>query len=151
MVTLSGFNANNVEPATDFSPIPEGKYLAVITESQEKPTKAQTGTYLELTFEIIEGEHKGRKIWSRLNINNPSAQAVQIAQSELSSICRAVGVMTPQDSAELHNLPLTITVKCKTREDNGALTNEIKGYAKKESAQGKPVQATSSVAPWARK
>jgi len=154
MVTLNGFNANDVEPSADFAPLPDGKYLAVISESEEKPTKAGTGTYLQLTFEVIDGQHKGRKVWARLNLNNPNAQAVQIARGELSSICRAVGVMTPQDSAELHNLPLTITVKCKTRDDNGEITNEIKGYAKKEAADGglgKPVQATKSAPPWARK
>ncbi len=32
MANLNGFNANNVDPATDFEPIPAGKYLAVITE-----------------------------------------------------------------------------------------------------------------------
>src|SRR3990172_3284342 len=39
MANLNGFNANNVDPATDFEPIPAGKYLAVITESEMKPTK----------------------------------------------------------------------------------------------------------------
>lgn len=33
MVMLKGFDANAVEPANDFDPIPAGKYVAVITES----------------------------------------------------------------------------------------------------------------------
>ena len=33
MVMLNGFNANAVEPATDFDPIQSGKYVAVITAS----------------------------------------------------------------------------------------------------------------------
>lgn len=150
MVSLGNFNAHDVEPAADFDPIPAGKYLAVITESEIKPTKSGVGSYLELTFQIIDGEYKNRLIWSRLNLDNPNSTAVQIARSELSSICRAVGLMTPKDSAELHNLPLNITVKCKKRDDTGEMTNEIKGYAKRELAGGQVPQAASSVAPWKR-
>lgn len=151
MATLSGFNANTVEPSTDFEALPPAKYLAVITNSEMKPTKNGGGRYLELTFEVIEGEHKGRKVWSRLNLENPNALTVQIARGELSAICRALGVMTPNDSTELHNQPLLITVKQKKRGDTGEPTNEIKGYAKKEAAAGKPVQAASSTTPpWRR-
>ena len=60
--------------------------------------------------------------------------------------------MQPKDSVELHNLPLVITVKVKKREDTGELTNEIKGYAKKESAAGQPQQAPAAgnTPPWKR-
>lgn len=149
MATLGGFDANTVEPNT-FGAIPAGKYLAAITHSEMKDTKGGTGRYLELTFEVLEGEHKGRKVWARLNLENPNQLAVQIARGELSAICRAVGIMTPGDSVELHNLPLTITVTAKTRPDTGGLTNEIKGYAKREAALGKPAQAPSATPPWRR-
>ena len=151
MANLNGFNANNVDPADDFEPIPAGKYLAVITGSEMKPTKSGNGRYLELTFQVLDGGHKGRLLWSRLNLENPSEQAVQIAQGELSAICRAVGVMQPKDSAELHNLPLLVSVKCKKRDDNGDMVNEIRGYAKKGAAPEGPPQATASTPPWARR
>ena len=151
MANLNGFNAANVEPAIDFDPIPAGKYLAVITASEMKPTKTGNGTFLELTFQVLEGQYKNRMLWSRLNLDNPTAQAVQIAQAELSAICRAVGVITPKDSIELHNLPLLVTVKVKKREDTGDLVNEIKAYAKKEAATGQPQQQMASTPPWSRK
>ena len=150
MADLNGFNANQVEPTTEFEAIPAGKYLAMITESEMKPTKSGSGSYLQLTFQILEGEYKGRFVWARLNLNNANGTAVQIARSELSAICRAVGVMTPSDSVELHNLPLLITVKCKKREDTGDVSNEIKGYAKREAANGQPQQAATSTPPWRR-
>lgn len=145
------FDANQVDPHVGFDPIPAGKYLALVTTSEFKPNKAGNGRYLQLEYQIVDGPHKGRKLWSRHNLEHPNAQTVQIARGELSAICRAVGIMTPQDSAELHNLPLTITVKVKQREDTGEPSNEISGWAKKEAAQGKPVQATISTPPWARR
>jgi hypothetical protein len=162
MANLNGFDANQVDPAATFDPVPAGKYVAVITESEMKPTKAGNGHYLELTFEISDGPSKGRKLWARLNLDNPNQQAVQIARGELSAICRAVGVLQPKDSCELHNLPLSVKVACKKREDTGEITNEIKGYEKKEAAFSKPVpmpgaspsapapQATKSTPPWQR-
>ena len=151
MADLNGFNAGEVEPNTPFEPLPAGKYVACITSSEMKTTKSGDGRYLELEFEILEGDYKGRKVWARLNLENPNALAVKIARGELSAICRAVGVMTPKDSVELHNLPMTITVKVKKRSDNEDLTNEIKGYAKKDAATGaQPQQAASDRAPWKR-
>ena len=58
--------------------------------------------------------------------------------------------MQPKDSIELHDLPLTISVKCKRRPDSDELQNEIKGYEKKDSLNGKPVQATNDTPPWRR-
>ena len=60
MSNLNGFNANEVDPALDFEPIPAGKYLAIISASEMKPTKPCDGSYLELQFHVIEGEYKGR-------------------------------------------------------------------------------------------
>jgi len=152
MANLNGFNANEVEPNTPFDPLPAGKYLAAITATEMKPTKAGDGSYLQLEFTILEGEYKERKVWDRLCLNHPNAQTVKIARGNLSALCRAVGVMQPKDSVELHNLPLVITVKVKKREDTGELTNEVKGYAKKDSAAGQTQQApvTDNTPPWKR-
>jgi hypothetical protein len=136
MAQLTGFNANQVEPTGNFDPIPAGKYLAMITESELKPTKNGAGQYLQLTFQLLDGPHKGRLLWARLNLHNSNPTTVQIARAELSAICRAVGVMTPNDSVELHNLPLVITVRLKKRSDTGELGNEIKGYDRKDAAPG---------------
>lgn len=141
MAHLNGFNAHEVEPNVGFDPIPAGKYLAVVTATEMKPTKNGSGEYLQVELEVIEGPHKGRKLWDRLTLKHPNDLTVKIAKGTLSAICRAIGVMAPKDSVELHNLPLVISVGCKKRDDNGEITNVIKGYAKRESA------ATSRPAP----
>jgi hypothetical protein len=152
MADLRGFDANTVEPSGDFEPIPAGKYLAVITESEMKPTKAGTGHYLQLTFQVIEGPYQNRLLWARLNIDNPNAQARKIAQGELSAICRAVGVLAPNDSVELHNLPLMIHVRCKKRTDTGEIVNEVKGYSRKDAPPppAAAAPAANSTPPWKR-
>lgn len=148
MADLNDFNANDVDPSFAFEPIPAGEYVAAITASDMKATKAGTGSYLELVFQVLEDEYKGRLLWLRLNLDNPNAQAVQIARAKLSALCRATGVMTPQDSNELHDLPHMITVKCKRRDDTGEIANEICGFAKLDTT---PVTAPAGdTPPWKR-
>ena len=94
MADLRGFDANKVEPRAVMEAIPAGKYLAMITASELKANKAKTGQYLELVFTVLEGEYQNRKLWSRLNISHQNEVAMRIAQSDLSALCRAVGVLT---------------------------------------------------------
>ena len=148
---LSGFNAENVEPNAPRDPIPAGWYKAVIEATEEKPTKAQTGSYLQLTIQVIEGDHAGRKITDRLNLNNPNATAVEIAQRTLSSICRAVGVMTPRDSADLMDKPMMVKVKVKPASGDYSASNEVDDYAAPDKASA-PAAASggASTPPWKR-
>jgi mannose-6-phosphate isomerase class I len=147
---LSGFNAENVEPNAPRDPIPAGWYRAVIEASEEKPTKAQTGSYLQLTIQIIEGDHAGRKVIDRLNLNNPNATAVEIAQRTLSSICRAVGIMTPRDSQDLHDKPMMVKVKVKPGDANYGPSNEVDDYAPVEAKAAPATASGGSTPPWKR-
>lgn len=146
-----GFDAVAVDPNVGFDPIPAGKYLCVITDSEEKPNAKGTGTYINFTLEVIEGEHKGRKLWERLNLKNPSEEAVKIARAVLSSMCRAVGVMSPRDSVDLHNLPMLVKVGMEKRADTGEITNRIRGYEAKAGVAAKPAQAPPATPPWKKK
>ena len=147
---LNGFDAHKVAPAPSREPIPAGWYKAVITESEEKPTKAQTGSDLQMTGEIIDGEHAGRKAFERLNLDNPNATAVEIAQRTLSSICRAVGVMTPRQSADLHDKPFMVKIKVKPAKDGYDASNDIAEYAATNAAPSAaaPSAAAASTPPW---
>ena len=105
-----GFDADQVEPRTGFEPLPDGDYRVLIMDSDWHTTKAGNGQYLKLQFEVLDGACKGRYLWLNLNLKNQSEKAVQIAQAELSAICRAVGVTKPKDSTDLHNKPLVVKV-----------------------------------------
>ncbi len=130
MGNLRGYHASQHKPRVGFETIQIGKYAAKIVESEMMPNSSNTGKYLKLTFEITEGEFQGRKVWAQLNLIHPNAQTVDIAKSELSAICHAVGVMDPEDSRDLHDKPMLITVGMEKRSDTGELKNVIRGYTK---------------------
>lgn len=134
MADLNGFDATQVEPAGDFAPLPAGQYLCIATDSQMNPTKKGDGRYLQVELEVLEGEHKGRKLWDRFVLEHPNDRTVAIARSSLAGLCTAVGVTRPRDSAELHNVPVLVRVACTKRQDTGEITNTVKGYAKRGGA-----------------
>ena len=141
MADLGGFDARTVEPNAGFDLIPAGEYEACIVASQMKPTKDGNGQFLELELQILNGQFQNRKLWDRLNLANPSAKAVEIARGTLSAICRALGVLTPKDSSELHNKPLRVKVTVRKSEEYGD-ANEVKAYKPRNGG------AASGGAPW---
>lgn len=157
MVDLSGFDASQVPEQQDFSPLPEGRYLAIITASEEKATKRGDAKYLQFTLEVIDGPQKNRKVWARLNLWHPNKTTVDIAQRELGAMCRAIGMNKPGNSLAMHNKPMFITVGVEI-DDRNRESNVIKKYEEASVgtqngggapafAQPAPAAAAAAVAP----
>ncbi len=142
------FNAEEVEPSSSFDPIPAGWYQAIISNSEMKATRDGYGEYLSLTLQIIEGQHENRLVFARLNLKNANDKAVDIARKDLAAICRAVGVMSPQASEQLHDIPLMIKVKVRPASGEYEASNDIGGYKAVEGANLTPAPKTQTpVAP----
>ena len=138
------FNAEEVEPSSSFDPIPAGWYTAIISNSEMKATRDGYGEYLSLTLQIIEGQHENRLVFARLNLKNANDKAVDIARKDLAAICRAVGVMSPQASEELHDIPLMIKVKVRPASGEYEASNDIGGYKSVEGANLTPAPKTQT-------
>ena len=110
----SGFDANAPEN-NENNLIPKGEYQAVIVKSDLQETKDKTGKYLKLDFQICSGEYMNKHVFTNLNLwlaetDDKKKTAVKIAKAQMSELCRAVNVLNPRDSSDLHNKPLTIKV-----------------------------------------
>lgn len=105
------YNTEELPDSEDYAELPEGDYPCIISESELKDTKAGDGQYLKLTFQVFEGDFKGRLIWENLNLYNKNETAVKIAEQTLKKICAAVGFTGQlKDSAQLHDTPLRVTL-----------------------------------------
>lgn len=122
------FNASNHEEMDDFSIVPAGEYNVQIVKSELKDTKDKTGKRLIFQFKILNGDYKGRILFTGLNIVNQNKTAEEISKKELTSICKACGKLEIQDTAELHNIPLTVKVKIKPASGNYDEQNQITKY-----------------------
>lgn len=154
-MTDLGFDSQQVEP-TSFEVLPAGDYLVIITDSARKPTANGNGERLAMTAEIIDGPMKGRKLFPGFNIANKNPEAVRISLGELSALSRAVGIGKLSDSAQLHNLPFTVTVGVRHNKETKETENVIKAYKPKsggvKSPTAGPTQGSSPPggAPWHR-
>jgi hypothetical protein len=122
------FDASQVAPQQSSGPLPAGVYLAHIVESDVQPLKSGNGEGLKLTFEVIDGQFKGRKVWENLNIRHTSEDTQRIAQSQLSALCHAVNVIKLMDTAALHFKPVRINVTVREAVGQYKASNNIKGY-----------------------
>ena len=144
------FNAAEVD-TTSRDAIPSGSYEAVVTDSEMRATKNGLGMGINLTFEIIsEGPAKGRKVFVWINYEHPKVEAQRIGREELASLCKAVGVTDLNDTVQLHNLPLLITVGL---DKNDPTRNVVKAYKPKAAQPAQVAQKSpqaAGAAPWAR-
>jgi len=106
------FNSEgNKDGLADFSALPAGEYIMAITKSEYKATKANNGHYLQLVFKVLTGPQKGKWYFENLNLDNPNPIAVEIANKALNSICQACDKEAVEDSEELHEIPMVVTLK----------------------------------------
>mgnify|MGYP002718625015 CR=1 FL=1 len=122
-----GFNANDVAPSQGGGPLPPGEYTFHAVEEELKPNSKGTGHVLAMTYEVVEGEQAGRKVWVNMNVAHQNPKAQKIGQEELSALCHATGQMQVEDSQELLWKTFRAVTKV-TTDDQGRERAEIKKY-----------------------
>lgn len=181
MASFGNVKVDYREIRSDLEVIPAGFYQAVIVESGGRPeneltcpdglvaTKNGKGRYLPFRFEIIEGEMKGRQLTKCFNMENVNPLAVQIAQKEMRELLKAIGwdfvakPFGPDETNEVHMIPLTIQVAVEEDKQSGEPRNNIKRFHARRipgitpPAAPRPQKSASAAAPvpaappWARK
>ncbi len=113
---------NNTNPAGDFTPLPPGEYVAKIIAGELETSRTKGTPGYKLTFQVIEGEHSGRKLWHDVWL---TPAALPMAKRDLAKI----GIT---DSSQLeHPLPPGIVCKLKLalrRDDDGTERNVVRSF-----------------------
>lgn len=121
------FDATQVAPSTERSALPQGTYSVIIEETSIAQSKAGDN-YLKVVFQVVDGEHRGRKIFTNINLWHSSQKARDFAQRDLSAICHATGTLQMQDSSQLHNKPMKVKVKYVEPKGQYGESNEVTAY-----------------------
>lgn len=109
------FNPDSVTEDAKFDPIPPGQYLVEIVDSDIRETKSGSGRYVYLDMRVVEGPCEGRHVFDRLNHENDSQTASEIAQRALKRICRLCGIRGDlHDTQDLHFKRFNVFVTVKT-------------------------------------
>ena len=94
---------------------------------------------LSFTYEVMDGDYQGSRVWDNLNLWHNNPKTVEIAMRQLKSIATASGYPNPNyipDSSELHGREMKVKLAIRT-DSNGNEYQDIKAYL--------PLNAASSV------
>lgn len=140
----------------DFSPIPAGWYSATVVGAEIKQTKAGTGSYISVRYDVTGPTHQGRVIFGILNISNPNPKAEEIGRQQLGDLMRSIGLDTVTDSDQLigGNCDIKLTI---TKSEEYGDKNEVRSWKSSGgspmpglSTASEPVAKGKSSPPWAK-
>lgn len=127
----------------NFEPLPAGWYQAKITKAEVRETKAGTGNYIAVRYDITGPTHQGRVVFGNLNIKNPSSESERIGREQLGELMRAIGLTRVQDSDELIGGELSIKLKVRQSDKYGD-SNDVAGFKAIQGAQPPAPRASST-------
>lgn len=153
------FSTETLPESTGYDPIPAGTYTATITDAGLQDTKAGTGQYIKIRYDITGPTHQGRVVYGNLNIRNPNPKAEEIGRQQLGELMRAIGLAQVSDTDQLIGGQCQIKVAVKASEGQYDASNEVKGWkslsgsvapAPVAAARPAAAAAATSAPPWAK-
>ena len=130
------------ESQNNFEPIPAGWYTATIASAELKDTKAGTGQYINVRYDITGPAYEGRVVFGMLNIRNQNPQAEQIGHQQLGELMRAIGIAAVQDTDQLIGGNCMIKVKVRAATEQYDASNEVSGWRAMEGSAAPKPQAS---------
>lgn len=110
--------APNTGPQNNLPVSPPEGHVVTIINSEISPTSNNQGQMLVLHLQIQGGANAGAEGVYRLNLFNPSAEAMRIAAGQLSAICHCIGHLQPVDDVSvLYNKPFRVHVRIQPNKD----------------------------------
>jgi hypothetical protein len=142
------YDADSLPEGQDFSPIPDGWYIATVSKSELKQTKAALialeiiaregkgakGTeakdeqYINLQWSILGPTCQGRVLFDMINLRNKSADAERIGLGQLRQLILATGVGRINDDQQLVGATCQIKVALGKAQNGYEAKSEVKQY-----------------------
>jgi len=128
---------------SDYAPLPAGWYTVRITEADIKETKAGTGNYIKVRYDVLNGTHAGRVVFGNLNLRNPNPKAEEIGRQQLSRLMLAMGLTQVTDTDQLIGGELSIKLAIQKSDQYGD-SNDVKDW---KALSNQPVVAAAGSTP----
>ena len=102
----------STEAQTDFVVLPPGKYPVRIEKSKVQRTKSGNGHFVYLEMLILDEQFKNRKLFDRINVDNPSQICKEIGMRCMAALRDAVGFVITDTDQLLNQIVIAhVTVK----------------------------------------
>jgi len=148
------FNTDDLPAGSggNFEPLPAGWYQVTVAGAELKTTKAGTGEYISVRYDVVAPTHQGRVVFGNLNIKNPNPKAEEIGRQQLGNLMRAIGLANVSDTDQLIGGNCSIKLSIRKSEQYGD-NNDVKAW-KAIDGGSVPTPAAKteapSSAPWAK-
>jgi len=143
---LGGFNADEHEMPRDDAPLPAGGYYLEVENIDLKQTANGQGTGANVQFDVLgdeQGNHTGRKCFVWFNLQHSNEQAQKVGQAQFAELCKACGIITPQDTDELLGSKIFAKVSIDKKD---ATKNNVRGFKAIEAATNQTTAPAQSAA-----
>lgn len=163
MAAIGGTYDPDAKPSAGYTPMPAGDYTLEIVESDYTANNAGNGMVLKLKTQVVGGEYDGRPFFINLSLEHEKPNVQEIAQRDFAALRRAVGVLNPEDTEELHFKSFPVKIGIKKRKDNGEMENNVKEYVfdkvadappandnPRPPAAARPAAAAGKARPWSK-
>lgn len=151
------FNTADIPESTGTDPVPAGWYSVSITEANLQTTKAGTGQYIKIRYDITGPTHQGRVVFGNLNIRNANPKAEEIGRQQLGDLMRAIGLQSVSDTDQLIGGHCQVKLAIRKSDEYGD-QNEVKSWRAVDGAKPMPAAAPKAASapsagapPWAKK
>ena len=139
------FNSSAIPEDTGPEPLPAGDYCIYI-ESSDIRTEDDGTQKLSMVAKVIQPEqYAGRTLFPSFTMYSANADHVKTGQRLLALVCKAVGVIHPRDSVELHDKPFFTRVVPKSA-SNGKVYSNLQTFWSTAS-QAPPMPKTAPKPP----
>jgi|GEM_PF-4192562 len=126
-MNLLNFNSEISKEAKTFDALPEDRYTLAVDEAVVAPTKAG-GQMIKITFNVVDGKYKGRKLWHQFPIGEKSNIFLYNFLKTIKSPLISQDGVTLEDVAKsLKGVVLTAWAE-PDKTKNGTPTNNLKQF-----------------------
>lgn len=138
--------ANKISSPSLFTTVPEGEYSVVVSHAEVKENKAGNGHYIEVGYEVVEGNLSGALIRDILNISNVNKDSERIGLDRLKTIATYTGAKNPNkiaDTADFMNKK-AFRVLVKLEDDGQYKNNRVKAVLPSAEVESEPKEEAKS-------
>lgn len=113
----------------NFEPLPDGDYLCNIAEVGERVSQKNPNVeYYGTEFEVIKGDHAGRKIYGNFVYKHHNEKAVNIGRARMKQLCiAAVGTARIDRAEQLFGKTVTVRIRTKPDKRTGEPSTNVTG------------------------
>lgn len=128
MASIAGLYNPDAEPSTGFDLLPDDTYTLEIVESSYDANQDGDGMSLSLKAQVIGGDYDQRSYYIWMDLEHDDEKRQERGQRDFAALRRAVGVLNPQDTEELHFKPFQVKIGRYTSKKTGKTNNTVKEY-----------------------